>query len=264
MNARHVQTLRGVRVHVFESGSASAPPLVFFHGVMGLLSDTTFLDRLAQRYHVFAPELPGYGESQDEELLEDMLDFSLHGWDVVDALELQRPVVVGHSLGGMIAAEMACLAPAAVDRLVLVDAFGMWLDEAPIPDLFSLLPFEFGDYLFRDPARASELLRGATDVAEPAALMQFFVDNARQLGTAGKILFPIPNRRLSKRMYRLVTPTLVVWAEDDRLMPAAVYAARWQALLPNGRLVCLGDSGHMLPYEQPQRLAEAVVAFLSA
>jgi len=82
------------------------------------------------------------------------------------------------------------------------------------------------------------------------------------LGTAGKILFPIPNRRLSKRIYRLVTPTFVVWAEDDRLMPASAYAARWQALLPNSRLVCIGDSGHMLPYEQPQRLAEAVLQFL--
>jgi pimeloyl-ACP methyl ester carboxylesterase len=230
---------------------------------MGLLEDTTFLDLLAERYHVFAPELPGYGESRDEELLEDMLDFTLHGWDVVEALRIERPVVVGHSLGGMIAAEMAAIAPSAVSKLVLVDPFGVWLDQAPIPDLFALLPYEFGDYLFQDPSRAGALLRGATDIAEPEALMQFFVDNARQLGTAGKILFPIPNRRLSKRAYRLVTPTLVVWAEGDRLMPAGAYASRWRELLPNAGLLCIGDSGHMLPYEQPQRLAEAVLEFLS-
>jgi len=202
--------------------------------------------------------------SQDEELLEDMLDFTLHGWDVVDALQLERPVLVGHSLGGMIAAEMAALAPATIERLVLVDPFGVWLDEAPIPDLFALLPFEFGDYLFHNPERAAQLLRGATDVAEPEALIEFFVDNARQLGTAGKILFPIPNRRLSKRTYRLVTPTLVVWAEHDRLMPASAYLPRWQSLLPNARAVCIADSGHMLPYEQAERLAGAVLEFLGS
>src|SRR5262249_39143246 len=179
-------------------------------------------------------------------------------------LHVEQPVVVGHSLGGMIAAEMAAVAPSSVSKLVLVDPFGVWLDEAPIPDLFALLPFEFGDYLFHDAARAAELLRGATDIAEPEALMQFFVDNARQLGTAGKILFPIPNRRLSKRAYRLVTPTLVVWAEHDRLMPGSAYLPRWQSLLPNARAVCIADSGHMLAYEQAERLAGAVLEFLGS
>jgi pimeloyl-ACP methyl ester carboxylesterase len=161
----------------------------------------------------------------------------------------------------MIAAEMACLAPAAVARLVLIDSFGLWLDEHPIPDLFALLPFEFGDLLFYDPRRAEALLEGATDVAEPEALRQFFVDNARRLGTAGKILFPIPNRRLSKRLYRLSTETLVLWAEADRLMPP-VYAERWQALLPHAQVKCISNAGHMLPYEQPDEAADAIQAFL--
>jgi pimeloyl-ACP methyl ester carboxylesterase len=195
-------------------------------------------------------------------LLEDMLDFTLHGWDVLDALELHaEPVLIGHSLGGMIAAEMACLAPSALARLVLIDSFGLWLDAQPIPDLFALLPFEFGDLLFHDQERAQALLAGATDVAEPEALRQFFVDNARRLGTAGKILFPIPNRRLSKRLYRLNVETLVIWAETDRLMPP-VYAERWQALLPHAESTCIAKAGHMLPYEQPAAAAEAIRVFL--
>src|SRR5207248_7603624 len=137
-----VETRRGARIRLLESGPTDGPPLVFLHGVMGLLDDMRFLDLLGQRHRVFAPELPGYGGSAGEELLEDMLDFALHGWDVLDALKLERPVVTGHSLGGMIAAEMACLAPNALDKLVLIDPFGVWLDEQPIPDLFSLLPFE--------------------------------------------------------------------------------------------------------------------------
>jgi pimeloyl-ACP methyl ester carboxylesterase len=262
MNILRVVTARGAQVRVFEVGAPDARPLVFLHGIVGLLDDWRFLELLAEHHHIFAPELPGYGESSGEELLEDMLDFTLHGWDVVDALRLQtHPVLVGHSLGGMIAAEMACLAPSAVSRLVLIDSFGLWLDEHPIPDLFALLPFEFGDLLFHDPERAQALLVGATDVAEPEALRQFFVDNARRLGTAGKILFPIPNRRLSKRLYRLRTETLVVWAEADRLM-SPVYAERWQTLLPHAQVTCIASAGHMLPYEQPAAAAQAIHAFL--
>ena len=104
-----VETKKGARCRVLEAGSGM--PLVFFHGAGGLLADNPFLDQLAARYHVFAPELPGYGESTGEELLEDMLDFTLHGWDVVAALGLARPHLVGHSMGGMIAAEMAAIAP---------------------------------------------------------------------------------------------------------------------------------------------------------
>jgi pimeloyl-ACP methyl ester carboxylesterase len=264
MNERTLETRRGARIRVLDGGPADAPPLVFLHGLAGLLDDTTFLDLLAERHRVFAPELPGYGVSIGEELLEDMLDFSLHGWDVLEALELggRRPALVGHSLGGMIAAEMTCLAPGAIAKLALVDPFGLWLDEYPIPDIFSFLPYEFGDYLFHDPQRAAALLAGATDVADPDSLRQFFIANARRLGTAGKVLFPIPNRRLSKRLYRLTTDTLVVWAEHDRVIPA-VYASRWQALLPRSHGVCLTDAGHMLPYEQPQALAHELLGFLS-
>jgi pimeloyl-ACP methyl ester carboxylesterase len=257
-----VRTRRGTLVRLLSFGAETATPLVFMHGVMGLLDDNRFLEKLAERYYVIAPELPGYGDSEGEELLEDMLDFTLHGFDVLDAAQVQKPILVGHSLGGMIAAEMACLAPSLIEGLVLINPFGVWLDAQPIPDLFALLPFEFGDLLFHDPRQAAELLPGASDVADPESLRQFFVANTRQLGTAGKLLFPIPNRRLSKRLYRLTTPTLVVWAEDDRLMPADAYAARWQSLAPESRSVTIADAGHMLPYEQPLALAETIFAFI--
>src|SRR6267142_396507 len=102
---RWLETRRGARVRVLECGPLDGPPLVFLHGLSGLLDDT-FLDLLAERHRVYAPELPGYGDSSGEELLEDMLHFTLHGWDVLDGLELtnRRPVLIGHSLGGMIAA----------------------------------------------------------------------------------------------------------------------------------------------------------------
>jgi pimeloyl-ACP methyl ester carboxylesterase len=93
-------------------------------------------------------------------------------------------------------------------------------------------------------------------------LRDFFVENSRRLGTAGKLLFPIPNRRVSKRLYRLSVEALIVWGEQDRFVPP-VYAEHWAALIPRSRVACIPEAGHMLPYEQPEALAQAVLGFLS-
>ncbi|MBV9173045.1 MAG: alpha/beta fold hydrolase [Chloroflexi bacterium] len=262
MNSRSVSTARGAEVRVFEYGSSNGTPAVFMHGLSGLLDDWRFLELLAREHRVIAPELPGYGESTGEELLEDMLDFALHGWDILRALDVNdaHPMLIGHSLGGMIAAEMACLAPELIDKLVLIDPLGLWLDAYPIVDAFSLLPYEFAEYLFHDAARAQALLPGTSDLANEDELRDFFAGNSRRLGTAGKMLFPIPNRRVSKRLYRLRAPTLVVWGEQDRYVPPA-YAEHWAALLPSADVVRIAEAGHMLPYEQPEALAQAVAAF---
>jgi len=235
--------------------------VVFFHGAGGLLADNPFLDQLAARFHVFAPELPGYGESTGEELLEDMLDFTLHGWDVVEALGLTRPHLVGHSMGGMIAAEMAAVAPHDLDRLALVAAAGLWIEELPIPDIFALLPGQLVELLFQDPDKGQALLTGGVDFSDMEAFKTFYLGQQRRLAMAGKILFPIPNRRVSKRLYRVTAPTLVLWGEADRLIVPA-YAQRWARLIPGAAVQMIPDAAHMLPYEQPQALVDALVRFL--
>jgi pimeloyl-ACP methyl ester carboxylesterase len=259
VKTRWIETKRGARCRVLEGGSGA--PLVFLHGAAGLLRDNPFLDQLARRYHVFAPELPGYGESTGEDLLEDMLDFTLHGGDVVEALGLARPHLVGHSMGGMIAAEMACVAPHDVGKLALVDAAGLWIDAHPIPDLFALLPFEIVDLLFHDPAKGAALLTGGVDLGNTEALKEFYIGNARRMGMAGKILFPIPNRRVSKRLYRLTAETLVLWGASDKLMPP-VYAERWATLIPHATVALIEGAGHMLPYEEPDAFVAALGQFL--
>jgi pimeloyl-ACP methyl ester carboxylesterase len=254
-----LETKKGVRCRVLEGGSGA--PLVFLHGAGGLLLENPFLEGLARHHHVFVPEWPGYGDSTGDELLEDMLDFTLHGWDVVDALGLSRPHLVGHSMGGMIAAEMVCLAPRDVGKLVLVGAAGLWLDAHPIPDVFALLPFELAELLFVDARRGQALLTGGADLSDLEALKDFYLASQRRLAMAGKILFPIPNRRLSKRLYRLTAPTLVLWGAADRLIVPA-YAERWKALIPSARVQLIDGAGHMLPWEQPEAFARAVSDFL--
>jgi pimeloyl-ACP methyl ester carboxylesterase len=254
-----VATKKGTRCRVLEGGSGA--PLVFLHGAGGLLRDNPFLDTLARRYHVFAPEWPGYGESTGEELLEDMLDFTLHGWDLVDALGLRQPHLVGHSMGGMIAAEMACVAPREVGKLALACPAGLWLAEHPIPDIFAMLPGQIAEALFVDAKAGQALLTGGADLSDMDALKEFYLGTQRRLAMAGKILFPIPNRRLSKRLYRLTAETLLLWGAADRLIVPA-YAKRWLALVPHARLETIDGAAHMLPWEQPEAFARALAAFL--
>jgi pimeloyl-ACP methyl ester carboxylesterase len=269
MRERTLETPKGIRFRLLEAvepaAAGAGKPLVYFHSAGGLLPFEPLLETLAaQGYQVYAPVWPGYGEESGEDRIEDMLDFALHGWDTVDLLGLtERPILVGHSMGGMIAAEMACLQPQRVERLVLIASAGLWLDEHPIPDLFSMLPFELAQVLFHDPKMGEAMLTGGVDFNDFEALKDFLVVNARRLGTAAKILFPIPNRRLSKRLYRMTAPTLLVWGKQDKLIPPP-YAERFQKLLPHpSRIAWIDQAGHMVPYEQTQAVAEAIVGFLA-
>lgn len=253
-----ITTARGITSEVVVFGAAGASPVVAFHGFGGHLGGEPTLAALGETHEVFAPVWPGFGAPGGEDVLEDMLDFALHGADVVVALGLDRPHLYGHSFGGMIAAEMAALSPGSYGALGLVAPMGLWLDDHPIPDIYSMLPFDFPRHLFHDPATAS-LLTGGVDFEDPAAVTEFLIRNNRRLGTAGKVLFPIPNRRLAKRLYRVTNPVAMVWGASDRLIPP-VYAERWGQLLPQAVVTMVEEAGHMAPYEQPAAVAAALVS----
>ncbi|MGE0727779.1 MAG: alpha/beta fold hydrolase [Acidimicrobiia bacterium] len=263
VSTRSVATHRGIDAKVRVIGDDANPPLLYLHGAGGLLPTEPLLDELAGRFRVFAPEWPGFGEEATEGLIEDMLDFALHGWDLIESLGLDRPYLAGHSMGGMIAAEMAALNPSGLRGLALLCAAGLWLDEHPIPDIFAMLPFELAEVLFVDAAAGEKALTAGLDFSDDDALKLFLVGNARKLGTAGKILFPIPNRRLSKRLYRVTTPTVLVWGRQDKLIPP-VYGERYQQLLTatDARLELVDQAAHMLPQEQPAAAAAAISTLL--
>ncbi len=262
MDTLTVTTARGVTCDVAVFGAAGAPPVVAFHGVGGHLAGEPTLAALGARFQVFAPVWPGFGTAGGEELLEDMLDFTLHGADVVTALGLQRPHLYGHSFGGMIAAEMAAISPGSYGAIGLVAPAGLWLDDHPIPDIYAMLPFDFPGYLFHDAEAAAAMLTGGIDFEDPDALKQFLIANSRRLGTAGKVLFPIPNRRLSKRLYRLINPVGLVWGATDRLIPP-VYSEAWRALVPHATITVVDEAAHFAPYEQPAAVSAALTALYS-
>ncbi len=260
-----VTTRRGIEATVHVRG-ATGTPVVWYHGAGGLLADEPVLDALAVDHVVYAPEWPGYGAQETETELYDMLDFALHGLDLIDALGLVvAPHVIGHSMGGMIAAEMLALDPTAATSLSLIGAAGLWIDEHPVPDLFSMVPFELAETLFVDAVAGEKILTAGLDFTDDRALIGFMVGNARRMGTAGKILFPIPNRGLANRLYRITCPTMLLWGRDDRMYPP-VYGKRFQRLLTStaAELVVVDASGHMVPYEQPGAVASALQGFVTA
>ncbi len=242
-------------IRVYQGGQG--PDLLFLHGAGGLLPDDPFLARLAERYHVSAPLLPGYEDSEGGDHLRGMLDFTLHGFDVWRALELEAPLLVGHSMGGMIAAEMAAVAPDAIDRLVLICPVGLWMDEAPVADLFATLPFELPALLLHDPAQHGHLLSAGGDLNDPEFLTDFLVGNARRLGTAGKLLFPIPDRGLGDRMYRISAHTRIIWGTSDRLIDPA-YAGAFASRIRRADVILIDAAGHMVPYEQTEQVLTAI------
>ena len=105
------------------------------------------------------------------------------------------------------------------------------------------------------------LLTGGVDFGDMEALKTFYIANSRRLTMAGKILFPVPNRRISKRLYRLSAPTLVLWGQSDKMIPP-VYATRWAELIPQASVARIADAGHMLPYEQPEAFVASLTTFL--
>ena len=248
-------------VEVWQAGQGT--PLVFLHGAGGLMPDDRFFQALAGQFHVHAPLLPGYGGSEGEDELKDMLDTTLHTGDVIDALGLTGAALVGHSMGGMIAAELAALAPNDVSRLALIAPAGLWLDDYPVEDLFAKLPFELPELLFHDVALGESLLTAGLDLEDPAFLSEFLIGNARRLGMAGKLLFPIPDRGLSRRLHRIKAQTRILWGANDRLI-SPVYGDAFAAAIPNSELEIVAEAGHLVTLEKPGRVVDAIATLVNA
>jgi len=225
-------------VRVWRQGAAAGGTLVFLHGVQQQMGDAPFLRALAQRHHVVAPEHPGFGGTGGFDRLHDLTDLILHYRRVLEALGAARPVtLMGHSLGGMFAAEIAAFCPDLVDRLVLVNSYGLWLDEAPMPDYFVMQKPQLDAALWatRDPARIAAL----------KALIPAETDDhlAQNTASATKYMWPLPDRGLRRRLHHIKAPTLVIHGAEDGLIPLA-HARALAGAIPQADLVTIAGAGH--------------------
>jgi pimeloyl-ACP methyl ester carboxylesterase len=242
--------------------AGSGPPLVFLHGAVGLQWDA-FLDSLAERYTVYAPEHPGTtpGDPDGVKPLDDLWDLVLYYYELFDRLGLERPAVVGHSFGGMVAAEVAASNPERVSRLVLLNPIGLWRDDAPIRNWMVMAPEELGKAILVDPAGpvGQQLF---AQPADPEAQVDAQIQYIWSLACTGKFVWPIPDKGLKKRLHRITAPTLIVWGKQDGLVPP-LYAQEFASRIANARVELVDQAAHVPQLEQPAQVAALVREFLA-
>ncbi|MEK7814991.1 MAG: alpha/beta hydrolase [Chloroflexota bacterium] len=254
--------VRGGRFHVPLVEGGSGQNLLYLHGEDGFSGWAPFLDRLASRYHVYAPAHPGVAGSQGLEHLDDLWDLVLFYEELLQELGVRRAFVIGHSYGGMLAAELAAHRPERVARLVLVDSLGLWLEETPVADFFVFTPAERAKTLWYDPDGAAAKA-ALTPPEDPIAKREADLARTQTLASIGKFIWPVPDRGLTKRIHRITMPTLLLWGDHDGMVPLA-YGEAFQRLLPNSTLKVIDRCGHCPHQERPAEFVEAVLAFLQS
>ena len=256
MTAESVQDVGGRATRIARSGHGQ--PLLWLHDTRGNRW-TSGHEALSEHREVIAPSLPGFDDSTTLGRIdgpEDVVFWLLDAWD---ALGLERPVLLGCGLGGWIAAEFAARYPERLERLVLVDAYGLQVDGALAADEFALTPPMLRPLVFADPdARAAR--EWLPDAEPPERTEQAL--HARV--AAARLAWQFPYcPKLRGRLARAWVPALIVWGEHDRLVPPA-HAHAYAASLPDARVTIIPGAGHYPYLEAPQHFGEQVTRFLEA
>jgi pimeloyl-ACP methyl ester carboxylesterase len=231
-------------------------PVIFLHGAGGLMWDP-FLDGLAASHRVIAPQHLGSGTSQGIEHLQDLLDLVLYYGELFDALDLGAAPLIGHSFGGMVAAEIAAINPERVPKLVLVAPIGLWRDDHPIPDISTITPEQLPGMLFADPEGPAAAALAMPDVNDPDALFEA----AMGMSSILQFIWPLPDKGLSRRLYRVKAETLVVWGRQDKLVDPS-YGEAFASAIDNSRLEVVDGAGHLPQIEQGGQVLSLVSDFL--
>lgn len=247
--------VQGIATHLYESGPANAPALLYVHGTsLGNLW-LEYHNNLARDFHFFAPDTPGFGLTERPDWMRDMSDYILYFRDLLDTLGLQQVYLVGHSLGGWMAAELAVWYPERVRRLVLSNAAGIRVKGSPIADLFAMNPQETLAACFDNFAAAAPLI--------PAEInTDYMIQVYNERTTLASLAWnPHFDPKLARRLKNLNCPTLVIWGKNDRLIPP-IYGTTFHELIPGSQLVMLEGTGHMPMFEVPEAWAQAIGDFL--
>ncbi|MDQ1373979.1 MAG: hypothetical protein QOJ09_1317 [Actinomycetota bacterium] len=246
------------KVQVRRGGSGA--PVVYLHSATGEGEGLALLDELATDFDVIAPMFPGYGESEGIEQIDDMEDAVFHLLDVFDQLGLAAPAVVGLSLGGWMAAELATRYPDRISSLVLVNPAGLYILGAEIKDIFGRKPDEMALDLFADQSQPmAQMLHAMADVQFENVPFEMIKPYYQTMAATARLAWDpyLHDPKLRKRLHRIVAPTLVVRGAQDTLIPKA-HAEAYAAEVPGARLVEVDGAAHLIAIEKPAELAALV------
>ncbi|MFL9456761.1 MULTISPECIES: alpha/beta fold hydrolase [Nostocales] len=244
-------------INFLQGGSGT--PLLYLHSASGLQTGE-YLNLLSQNFQVYAPWHPGFGPSTGEEHLSDTVDLALYYQDLMDELEIESACVVGHSFGGMLAAEIAALCPNRVKKLVLVSPLGLFREDLPVLDFFSVSPDKLVNALWHDPSSKVFQHARATATSETPQV-DLEAQKQRSFATAKKFLVPFSNWGLKHRINHIQAPTLIVWGESDGLVPSD-YARDFCSQIQQAQVTLLPNCGHLPMFEQQDSFISTVTEFL--
>jgi pimeloyl-ACP methyl ester carboxylesterase len=243
--------VNGVRTVVLEAGEGE--PLIFLHGA----GTTTGFDRLlplAERFRLLVPYHPGFGRSDDDPSVGRIEDLARHYLDVLDRLGIRELSLVGHSMGGYLAATLAIDGSERVRRLVLAAPIGLRVPDHPTTDIFTIPSEELPAHLTAD---LSVFDGKVPDPPTP----EFLAHTFRETTSAARILWERPyDTRLARWLHRLTMPTLLLWGDADRIVPVEQLDV-WADHVRGAERRVLPGVGHLLFDESPDAVT-AVADFV--
>jgi pimeloyl-ACP methyl ester carboxylesterase len=246
--------INGCKVSLRRGGSGV--PLLYLHGTDGLAEWPAMLDTLAERFDVIAPDHPGFGASDVPPWIDDVSDVAYLYLDAIEKLGLARLHVVGQSLGGWIALEMAVRSTARLRSLTLISSAGIHVKGVPKADIFMIDPEEQARLAYADrEAGEAAAARAAADKYQDQAVLNRIA--SARFGWQPRFFNP----RLERWLHRVNVPTHVIWGDQDRIIPPA-YGAAFHRLIPGSKLTTIPDAGHLPHVERADAVAKAMNMFL--
>ena len=246
----------GCRTHLRRGGKGR--PLLFLHGASGAPVILPFMEKLAARFDVLVPEHPGYGLSDEPEWLENIHDVAYFYLDFLNKLKLKDVTVVGSSMGGWIAMEMAVRDTSRIASLVLVSPAGIRAPGVEPADIFLMPPEEVIRNLFFDQKLAEARL------AEPMTPEALDMALKNRHTTARLAWEPrLHDPFLPKWLHRIDVPVKLIWGEHDRILPSA-FTKEFSRLMPKAEIHIVKGAGHLPQAEKPDEFCDLVIRFASA
>jgi len=250
-------TIHGVQLEVAERGQGR--PILFLHEEDGLDPKAPFLDLLAAQGSVIAPSHPGFGHSPDVDTIDTIDDLSYLYLDLLVEHDQREVIVIGCSLGGWIAAEMAVRCTDRLAKLILVAPLGIKVGDREtrdIPDIFALPRDEVTRLKYYDPTRANIDYTTLSDD-------ELTVIARNREATTLYVWEPyFHNPKLRQRLHRINIPTLLLWGANDRFVTPGYYGTAYRNAIPGARLELIERAGHCPHLEQPEAFVERVRAFI--
>lgn len=248
------QTIDHCKIRMMRAGSG--PPLLFLHGAGGAGVWLPFMEQLSQRFDVIVPEHPGWGGSEMPDWLDNVGDLAYFYLDVIDALGLDRVHLVGSSMGGWIAAEIAVRSCHKLASLTLSAAVGIHVKGVKKGDIFMWSREMLTRNIYHDPKFAEAALALPFSDADEMTFAKNRLATAR-VGWQPRLYNP----DLHKWLHRINVPTLLLWGDDDKIVPID-YGPAFAALIPDARLEIFKDCGHLIQIEQASEFVAMITRFI--